>query len=130
LLEKHDILKIDKDCIVPHTWLQEYFYKVILPVCNLNGISVQWMKYCLSPRKGLHFYIKVIPAVDATLALKLQFLMGDDAQRVSKNRARIRIGLPNWNKLFLGKKPAKLHTLYRTIPESKITRTTNLHDLR
>jgi hypothetical protein len=74
---------------------------------------VLWVKYCLSERKDLHFYIKIESAINALLLLKLQFLLGDDAQRVSLNRARVRAGFKDWNKLF-EKEGTKLRTLYRS----------------
>jgi len=53
-----------------------------------------------SRRKGLHFYIHVTPPVEADLANRLQWVLGDDCQRVDYNRARIESGLNEWNKLF------------------------------
>jgi hypothetical protein len=55
---------------------------------------------CNSHSKGLHFYIDVTPAIEAEVANKLQFLLGDDCRRVDFNRARIHSGLNEWNKLF------------------------------
>ena len=63
-------------------------------------MAVQWVKYCLSERKALHIRIKINPAISALLTLELQFLLGDDAQRVSLNRGRMRAGFDDWNKLF------------------------------
>ena len=113
MLEKKDRLKIDKDCIVTRKWLLEWVRRIVLPTCSFYGVTVLWMRYCPSERKGLHFYIKIDPPIGAMLLLKLQFLLGDDAQRVSLNRARVRAGFKDWNKLF-EKEGTKLRTLYRS----------------
>jgi len=111
LLKKQDLLEIDKDCMVPRKWLLDYVYKIVLPTCTLYGLTVLWVKYCPSERKGLHIYIKINPGVSAVLALELQYLLGDDGQRVSLNRARMRAGFDDWNKLF--EPPGRrLRTLY------------------
>ena len=99
-LPRIDTLMVDKDCIVSSKWLQDYVRSVIIPVCRSHGEKVVSVKYNLSQRKGFHLRIHITPSVNAELANRLQFLLGDDAERVSKNRARIRVGLPNWNKLF------------------------------
>jgi hypothetical protein len=111
LLKKQDLLKIDRDCIVPCKWLLDYVYKVVLPTCTLYELTVLWVKYRPSEKKGFHVYIKIAPPVSAVLALELQYLLGDDGQRVSLNRARMRAGFNDWNKLF--EPPSRrLRTLY------------------
>jgi hypothetical protein len=111
-LPQIDTLKIDKDCVVPSKWLQDYVHAVIVSVCHAHGVKVLSVKYNLSRTKGFHLRIHITPSVHANLANRLQFLLGDDAERVSKNRARIRVGLPNWNKLF-EKEHVRLRTIYR-----------------
>jgi hypothetical protein len=111
LLKEQDLLKIDKDCMVPRKWLLDYIHKIVLPTCGLYGITVLWVKCCPSERKGLHIYIRITPAVSAVLALELQYLLGDDCQRVSLNRARMRAGFDEWNKLF-EPPDQRLRTLY------------------
>jgi hypothetical protein len=50
-----------------------------------------WAGWCAH---GRHYYIHIDPAN------RLQYLLGDDANRVDYNQARINSGLPEWNKLF------------------------------
>jgi hypothetical protein len=113
MLKKQSTLKVDKDCVVPRKWLLDYVHRVILPLCVSHKITSLSIKYCPSKRKGFHLYINITPAISAVLALELQFLMGDDAQRVSLCRARMRAGYDEWNKHF--EEPhCRLRTLYRT----------------
>lgn len=72
---------------------------------------VQTVVTCLSQRKGYHVYIHVAPPVPAELAWRLQYHLGDDAKRVSLNRARLRAGFDKWNKLFEGIHP-RFTTIY------------------
>lgn len=102
---------IDKDCLFPRKWLLDYVLQAVLPICKSHGVTVLWVKYCLSESQGLHIYIKITPAVYAVCALKLQLWLGDDCQRWSRCRARLRAGV-NWNRLF-EEENVKLHTLYR-----------------
>lgn len=104
---------IDKDCMIPRKWLLDYVRQIILPTCRLYETTVLWVKYCPSEKKGLHIYIRIRPALPAVLALKLQFLLGDDCERFSRNRARMRAGFDYWNKLF-EKENVKLEILYRS----------------
>jgi hypothetical protein len=78
---------------------------------------VMWIR-STQTQHGMHFYIKIDPPVDAHTANNLQYLLGDDAKRVSYNRARINSGLVEWNKLFerIG---ARLRTIYRQSNRSK-----------
>jgi hypothetical protein len=105
-----DTLQVDKDCVVSSKWLQDYVHTLIIPICQAHGAKVLSIEYNLSRTKGFHLRIHITPSVHANLANRLQFLLGDDAERVSKNRARIRLGLPNWNKLH-----EEEHIRYRTI---------------
>jgi hypothetical protein len=93
------VLKIDKDCFVDRDWVEDYVHVVVIPVCSFFGVAVKSVKICNSKRKGQHFYIEIEP-VDANLANRLQWLLGDDCSRVDFNRARIESGLTEWNKLF------------------------------
>ena len=106
-----DELKIDKDCFVDEEWIKDYV-QLILSTCRKFGVTVLSVKMCESRRKGVHFYIKISRRIEANLANRLQWLMGDDCLRVDVNRARIGSGCPEWNKLFerIG---ARLTTIYR-----------------
>jgi len=106
------VLKVDQDCVPERDWLQDYIRLVIM-VCRWYQVKVLSIKTCLSRLKGVHYYIAVSPAVDALLANKLQYLVGDDAQRVSYNKARIASKLVEWSKLF-EKPDCKLRTIYRS----------------
>jgi hypothetical protein len=110
VLREQDVLMIDKDCVVSSKWLRDYVRTVIVPVCDAHGVKVLSVKYNLSRRKGFHLRIHVTP-VHAELANLLQFELGDDPGRVSKNRARIRAGLPNWDKLF-AEENSRIRTIY------------------
>lgn len=106
-----DELKIDKDCFINKAWIKEYV-KWIIRICKSHGIGILDIRMCLSKMKGLHFYIRISPAIDPVLANMLQFLLGDDSRRVAFNKARIDSGLQEWNKLF--EKPGiKLRTIYQ-----------------
>ena len=98
-LDKTSLLKIDKDCFVDKSWIEGYV-RAAIQICSNYGLTVVHMKMCRSRRKGLHFYITVTPTVDADQENYLQWLLGDDCQRVDFNRARIESGLTEWNKLF------------------------------
>jgi len=105
------VLKIDKDCFIDHDWLEDYM-RLIVRTCRLHDVTVLSVKMCRSRRKGFHLYIEITPAIDSELANRLQWLLGDDCQRVDFNRARIRSGLNEWNKLF--EEPRRrLRTIYK-----------------
>jgi len=109
-LNKESTLKIDKDCFVDDDWIRDYVRMAIL-ICRLKGVRVVRMRKSLTG-KGFHMCITIAPTVKAELANRLQFLLGDDCGRVDRNRARIRSGLKEWNKLF--ERPnARLVTIYR-----------------
>lgn len=109
-VDKVDVLKIDKDCFIEHDWLVDYV-RTIRAVCKLHQVVVLSVRACNSHSKGLHFYIDVKPAIEAELANKLQFLLGDDCRRVDFNRARINSDLNEWNKLF-ERAEARARTIY------------------
>jgi len=92
-------LKIDKDLHVDQPWVRDYV-RVIKTICKQNGVRVISIRMCRSTRKGEHYYIDIRPALPADSANRLQWLLGDDCLRVDYNRARIRSGYSDWNKLF------------------------------
>jgi hypothetical protein len=98
-LGQTSLLKIDKDCFVDKEWLQGYV-ETIVQICRAYGVKVACIKMCSSQKKGLHFYVWIKPAVESAFANYLQWLLGDDCQRVDFNRARIDSDLNEWNKLF------------------------------
>lgn len=103
------MLKIDKDCHVSSRLEREYVRQsiAILRKHHLRGPTINATR----THHGRHYYIKIDPPVEAHTANNLQYLLGDDAKRVSYNAARINSGLEEWNKLFeaVGR---KLKTLY------------------
>jgi len=110
-VDKMSILKIDKDCFVDRDWLVDYM-RLIVRTCQLHGVTVLFVKMCRSRKKGFHLYIEITPAIEPELANRLQWLLGDDSARVDFNRARIRSGLNEWNKLF--EEPRRrLRTIYK-----------------
>lgn len=118
------VLKVDKDCHISQDWIKNYI-EVIAAVCKRFGVTVNSIKICPSKRKGVHFYIEITPPIEAEFANRLQWLLGDDCQRVDFNRARIESSLNEWNKLFevVGR---KLTTIYRRRRSSK--RSPNVSD--
>lgn len=110
-LPKSDLLKIDKDCFVEKNWTDNYV-QLIISECRKFGVKVLKIKMCNSKSKGIHFYIKIDPPVEAALANRIQYLIGDDAKRVDFNRSRIESGVVEWNKLF-EKANVKFRTVYR-----------------
>jgi len=108
-LDKERTLKIDKDCFVDEDWIQDFIRTAIL-TCRLKGVKVLRIQKSRT-RKGFHFYVDIDPAVKDELRNRLQWLLGDDCGRVDRNRARMRSGLNDWNKLF--EQPnARLITIY------------------
>ena len=110
-VNKMNLLKVDKDCFVDEDWIQGYI-ETIVQICKAHGVTVICIKMCASEKKGQHFYIWINPEVDARIAVYLQYLLGDDSQRVDCCRARVESGLNEWNKLFevAGR---RLRTIYR-----------------
>lgn len=80
--------------------LQDWIRLVLIPTCRAYDVTVLSVITFPSPRKGFHAYVEIIPPIHAETAWRLQFLVGDDCQRVSLNRARLRAGFGGWNKLF------------------------------
>lgn len=99
-VDKIRILKIDKDCFVDEDWLRDYLNLLVVPICQSYNINMLSVRMCPSRKKGFHLYIEIDPPIEPDLANRLQWLLGDDCQRVDFNRARIRSGLREWNKLF------------------------------
>lgn len=99
VVDKVNMLKIDKDCFVEREWLDDYV-RTVRNICHQHHVRVVSARMCNSRSKGQHFYVEIVPAIDAHLANRLQFLLGDDCRRVDFNRARINSGLNEWNKLF------------------------------
>ncbi|MBN1357569.1 hypothetical protein JW988_02260 [Candidatus Bathyarchaeota archaeon] len=92
-------LKIDKDCFPDEDWIP-FYVNVITKTCSDFSVTVNSISVCESKKKGLHFYIRIKPAINSELANMLQWLLGDDSRRVDFNRARVKSGLKEWNKLF------------------------------
>lgn len=110
VLDLVDVLKVDKDCMDAE-WRPHYL-RLIIETCGYYGVTVVWVKTCNSQHKGVHYYIGIQPPVEAKFTNMLQYLLGDDTQRVDHNRARIESGLNEWNKLF--ELPnRRLRTVYR-----------------
>lgn len=107
---KTSVLKIDKDCFVD-TGLNMEYVRTILHTCRKYELKVLWVRSSKS-RHGMHFYIKIKPAIEPHVANNLQYLLGDDAKRVAFNMARIESGLAEWNKLF-ERANTRLTTVYR-----------------
>jgi hypothetical protein len=117
-MPKTSTLLIDVDMVVKRHWMR-YYILLILTVCSWFNVQVYRIRMCPSAKKGQHFRIDITPAVPARLANLIQFLAGDDRQRVAFNQARIESGLAEWNKLF-----ARSNVRLRTIYRSKVPRRT------
>lgn len=111
-MKKENVLKIDKDSHVSSDWLQNYV-TLAKYVCKVHHVRILSIEKSNSRKKGIHLYITISPPVEAMLADRLQWLLGDDCLRVDFNRARIRAGLQEWNKLFetIGR---QLRSLYQS----------------
>ena len=105
------LLKIDKDCEVDGDWTEDYV-RLIVTICRQHRIRVLSIKMSRSQRKGVHYYVEIDPPMEAEYANRLQWLLGDDPQRVNFNRARIASGLTEWNKLF-ETSSGRLRTIYK-----------------
>ncbi|MGA2785763.1 MAG: hypothetical protein ABSF09_13805 [Candidatus Bathyarchaeia archaeon] len=98
-MRKISVLKIDKDCYVPRSWIMDWVRLIVLPVCKNFGTEATYVRMSKS-RKGLHFYIGISKPIHADLANRIQYLLGDDCRRVDFNRARIKVHYSGWDKLF------------------------------
>jgi hypothetical protein len=109
-LGKESVAKVDKDCHIDRQ-LERQWVRVALVILRMHHESVEWIK-ATRTRHGNHYYIKIDPPVSAKTANNLQYLLGDDANRVDRNRARINSEDAYWNRLFedLGRRKV---TLYR-----------------
>ncbi len=91
-LLREGVLEIDKDCHVDPALEREYIQnaKEILKGWGITGNEIKVTR----TNYGRHYYIWIDPRMDAQLANRLQYLLGDDAKRVDFNQARIDSGLP------------------------------------
>ena len=108
-LPREGVLKIDKDCHVDSALEREYVQQV-KDILAGWGFTVKEIK-ATRTWHGRHYYVWLNPSAEASLANRLQYLLGDDARRVDYNQARINSGLPEWNKLFEAVN-RKMRTLY------------------
>jgi len=104
------VLKVDKDCHVSSRLEREYIEHAV-SLLRKHHVIVEWIK-ATRTHHGRHYYIKINPALDAHTANDLQYLLGDDANRVDYNRARINSRLEEWNKLFEAS-GRQLRTIYK-----------------
>jgi hypothetical protein len=111
-LPEESVLKVDKDCN-PDAALSREYVRSAIEICRNHGLQVLWIK-ATQTAHGRHFYVRIDPPVKAHTANGLQFLLGDDSKRFDFNRARIRSGLPEWNKLFESAR-ARLRTVYQLV---------------
>ena len=98
MMRKISVLKIDNDCYVDQSWIRDYVADV-RAVCKANGIKLVSIQMSRTT-KGQHYYIEIQPSISPDKANELQWLLKDDSRRVDYNRARIRSGYSDWNKLF------------------------------
>lgn len=99
-LSREDIVKLDKDLVVPKVWLLRWARRTVVPTCRSFHVSVRRIQVCNSSHKGFHVYIHLQRKIDPWKALELSFALGDDPRRISLNRSRIRAGYSDWSKLF------------------------------
>lgn len=93
------LLMIDLDLVVDERWLKHYRCKVRL-VLESYGLRATAIRTTPSRNKGYHVRVYLDRAVPAETANMLQWLLLDDHGRVDFNRARIKIGFNEWDKLF------------------------------
>ncbi len=118
-LPRESVLKIDKDCHVDSQLEQEYIRNTVAILSKHHVIVV--LIRATRTQHGRHYYIRVNPPVDAHVANRLQYLLGDDPKRVAYNEARIKSSLPEWNKLF-ERIDASTITVYRGRRKQVLTR--------
>lgn len=94
------VVFIDKDLVVSKRWHRDWRRLVVEPVCRHFGAKVLRMKVTPSVRKGFHVRIFLDRKLRASRINEIAYLCGDDCQRVSMNRARIKAGLREWSYLF------------------------------
>ena len=99
--EALSVCKIDKDLVVSKRWHHDWKRFVVEPVCEHFGVKVLSMKVTPSVKKGFHVRIFLNRKLRATRLNEIEYLLGDDCQRVSLNRARIKAGLRDWDLLFV-----------------------------
>ena len=97
-LPETSLLKIDKDCFC-EAELNRKYIQTIIHTCRKQNVRVLWVRFTFS-RHGMHYYIKIDPPLEPEIANDLQYLLGDDAKRHAFNRARMKSGIAEWNKLF------------------------------
>jgi hypothetical protein len=111
------LLMIDIDLDVDKPWLRQYRSNVALMLKSC-GLSPTAIRITRSRSKGYHARIYLNKPVPAETACMLQWILCDDAPRVDFNRARIKAGFDEWNKLFeppKGRRDRCLDTLERTV---------------
>jgi len=108
-LPNESVLKIDKDCHID-TELEHEYIQDSLAILSKRGIRVLKIE-ATRTYHGRHYYFHIAEPVDARTANRLQYLLGDDTNRVDYNQARINSRLVGWNKLFeaIGR---QLRTIY------------------
>lgn len=94
------VLKLDCDCWVSKRLLDDWVRFVAIPVCQAHGFPILTIQLAPSEHKGFHFLVTLEGDPTSEVANALQFLLGDDRKRYSSNRARIRAGLKEWNRLW------------------------------
>ena len=92
-------LMIDLDITVDGMWLRHY-RRMVQRVLESYGLKANAIRITPSRNRGYHVRIYLNKPVPAETANMLQLLLLDDHGRVDFNRARIKVGFPEWDKLF------------------------------
>jgi hypothetical protein len=90
---------IDLDITVDDSWLKQY-RRIVELVLRSFGSRATAVRITPSRSRGYHVRIYLNKSVPAETANMLQWLLCDDHGRVDFNRARINVGLDEWNKFF------------------------------
>jgi hypothetical protein len=93
------VLMIDLDITVDGSWLRHY-RRMVQRVLESYGLKANAIRITPSRNRGYHVRIYLNKPVPAETANMLQLLLLDDHGRVDFNRARIKVGFPEWDKLF------------------------------
>jgi len=93
------LLMVDIDLVVDKSWLKQY-RRNVASILRSYGLRPTAIRITASRSKGYHARIYLNKPVPAENACMLQWLLCDDAPRVDFNRARIKAGFDEWNKLF------------------------------
>ena len=91
-------IKVDMDWRPPESWLKQWLAYALINCFRESAVTKGWV--IEKSRHGYHIRIRLQEPIEDELALRLQFLLGDDRVRCKLNYGRWRAGIEDWNKLW------------------------------